>query len=170
MIGGAGSLGTAASYAGNIAITPSNSLFNYASSATQTLSGVVSGSGALQCSSGLLTLSGSNSYTGGTYVSGGTLVLGSAAAIRDSGSLGMYIGAGAANIQVPITARQGNWQMNMEVSRISAARWPAVQGAQIGTSGGGFPTLYLGSGTLKMTSGSLSFSAALNRIQHRLRQ
>ena len=50
-------------------------ILNYASSSPQTLSGVISGTGALQVTgSGTLTLSGTNTYTGNTTVSsGGTL-------------------------------------------------------------------------------------------------
>jgi len=48
---------------------------NY-SSATQTVPGIISGSGALSESSGTLTLSAINTYTGGTTVNGGTLNLG----------------------------------------------------------------------------------------------
>jgi autotransporter-associated beta strand protein len=70
-IGGAGSLnsGTAVSLAGG-------TTFDHASSAAQTLSGVISGTGALSKSgSGTLILSGLNTYTGGTTVTKGILAL-----------------------------------------------------------------------------------------------
>jgi autotransporter-associated beta strand protein len=60
---------------------------NYNSSAAQTLSGVISGGGALSQASGTLTLSVINTYTGGTTVNGGTMNLGiggSAGTIRNN--------------------------------------------------------------------------------------
>ena len=80
VIGGAGSLG-AGSYAGNIT---DGGTFEYSSSATQTLSGVISGAGALtQNGTGTLTLTGVNTYTGNT-----TIASGSTLQIGGSGSLG----------------------------------------------------------------------------------
>ena len=52
---------------------------------SQTLSGVISGTGLLQVNNGTLTLSGANTYTGGTTISGGTLQVGTSGT---SGSLG----------------------------------------------------------------------------------
>ncbi|WP_297725242.1 autotransporter-associated beta strand repeat-containing protein, partial [Limnohabitans sp. Rim8] len=71
-----GSLG-GGNYAGNIAIS-SGGTFQYASSVNQTLSGDISGLGALTkdtSGTSTLTLSGTNSYTGKTTVSAGTLNL-----------------------------------------------------------------------------------------------
>jgi fibronectin-binding autotransporter adhesin len=77
VIGGAGQLGSG-SYAGTI--TFSGGTFTYSSSASQTLSGTISGPGALiQNGPGTLTLSGAgNNYSGLTTVAGGTLVVSSA--------------------------------------------------------------------------------------------
>lgn len=72
IIGGAGQLGSG-SYAGTIALS-SGTVFNHASSATQTLSGVISGAGVLsKTGSGTLTLSGANSYSGGTTFNSGMI-------------------------------------------------------------------------------------------------
>jgi len=73
-IGGSGKLGNG-TYAGAIA---NAGTFTYNSSAAQTLSGIMSGAGALvQSGSGTLTLTKANTYTGGTTInSGRTLTLG----------------------------------------------------------------------------------------------
>jgi autotransporter-associated beta strand protein len=89
-ISGAGSLGNGA-YAGNIT---NYGVLSYASSAPQTLSGVISGAGTLtQSGSGTLTLSGTDTYTGGTTISGGTLALASTGSINSSPSLTIAAGA-----------------------------------------------------------------------------
>jgi autotransporter-associated beta strand protein len=81
-IGGAGQLG-----GGNYssAIT-NNGLFDYDSSANQSLTGIISGTGTLlKTGAGTLTLSAVNSYLGGTVVGNGMLVLtvgGSAGTLR----------------------------------------------------------------------------------------
>jgi autotransporter-associated beta strand protein len=80
-IGGAGLLGNG-NYAG--AIT-NNGTFDYASSNLQTLSGVISGSGAVVVDgAGTLTLTGANTYTGNTTVNGGTLELAQATLATNS--------------------------------------------------------------------------------------
>ena len=79
-IGGAGQLGSGA-YSANIA---DNGTFTYNSTAAQTLSGVISGTGVLvKSAASTLTLSGANLYSGGTTISAGTL---SVNAIADSGT------------------------------------------------------------------------------------
>jgi len=78
-IGGAGRLGNG-TYAGAISLA-TGCTFNYDSSAAQTLSGIISGSGGLiQNGTGTLTLSGQNTLGGGVTVSSGTLL--------ENGSLG----------------------------------------------------------------------------------
>jgi autotransporter-associated beta strand protein len=73
-IGASGRLGFG-SYAGNIAINSLASLFIYSGTYNQTLSGIISGTGALtQNGSGTLTLTGANTYTGETSVTAGQLI------------------------------------------------------------------------------------------------
>ena len=80
-ISGAGKLGNGA-YAGTIG---NSGVLQYSSSAAQTLSGIISGSGALiKDGAGDLTLSAQNTYSGSTTVSNGTLVLGSFRALGNS--------------------------------------------------------------------------------------
>jgi autotransporter-associated beta strand protein len=88
-IGGSGSLGS-----GNYAATIANSgTFNYNSSAAQTLSGLISGTGSLGLNgAGTLTLSAANSYSGGTTVSAGTLQVGVDSAIPAGSSVIMANG------------------------------------------------------------------------------
>jgi autotransporter-associated beta strand protein len=91
-IGGAGNLG-GGNYAGNIA---DYSALNYNSSAAQTLSGIISGSGGLTKSgTNTLTLSGANTFSGTTTVGGGTLSVpaGGQIAAANSGG-GNYIVVG----------------------------------------------------------------------------
>jgi autotransporter-associated beta strand protein len=81
-IGGSGTLGLG-SYAGNIA---NGGTLNFATSANQTLSGILSGTGTAKLNksgTGTLTLSGANTYTGKTTISAGTLSINS---IRDVSS------------------------------------------------------------------------------------
>ena len=77
------------SYGGNIAINTSG-LFSYWGTSSLTLSGAISGSGALQqnYSTGILVLTGSNtSFTGTTNIVGGTLSLGNSNALGSSGAI-----------------------------------------------------------------------------------
>jgi autotransporter-associated beta strand protein len=77
-ISGAGQLGSG-SYSGNIS---NAGVFKYASSANQTLSGTISGTGALiKNGNGTLTLSDANTYTGATTITAGTLSVSAASAM-----------------------------------------------------------------------------------------
>ena len=84
-IAGSGYLG-GGNYSGNIM---NNAKFVYQSTASQTLSGVISGSGNLEKSgAGSLILSGANNYTGNTIVNAGTLEL-----LATTGQLKFALGA-----------------------------------------------------------------------------
>jgi autotransporter-associated beta strand protein len=75
-IGASGRLG-GGSYAGNLT---NNAAFIYSGTNNQTLSGIISGTGALtqNNSSSTLTLSGNNTYTGATTINAGTIEIGAA--------------------------------------------------------------------------------------------
>ncbi len=93
-IGGGGQLGSGA-YAGNLAIADT---FTYGSSASQTLSGIVSGAGTLNANgSGTLTLtSGSNSFSGPVNIgNNGTLTIGGAGVLASGGYSGSIADNGA---------------------------------------------------------------------------
>jgi autotransporter-associated beta strand protein len=92
-IGGAGVLGSG-TYADNLAL-PASASFTYDSTASQTMSGVISGPGALTVAAGTLTLSGLNTFTSGVMISGGTLKIGGAGDLGDlgGGSGGNYSAA-----------------------------------------------------------------------------
>ena len=89
-ITGAGQLGGGA-YAAAIA---NSGVFNYNSSASQILSGVVSGGGTLNKNgSGTLTLSAADNYSGATTIGAGTLALGSAGSLNNTPSITLAAGA-----------------------------------------------------------------------------
>ncbi len=134
-IGGSGSLGTTApgvgTYAGAIA---DNGTFEYSSSAMQTLSGVISGAGAVTVDgTGTLALTQTNAYTGATTIASGTLALTGTGSIAASSGI---VDNGA-----------------FDISGTAA-------GASITTlSGSG--AVALGAQTLTLTSASGTFAGAL---------
>ena len=126
-IAGAGQLG-AGNYSGNIT---NNGAFIYASSATQTVNGAVSGSGSLTQSAGSLTLTGTISYTGSTTVTGGALTF-------SGGSTGTLGGITVAGPGATLNIQAGGY---------------AVGGGGIFVGGA------LGSGTVNQTGGSLTWNS-----------
>ncbi|MDB4055488.1 autotransporter-associated beta strand repeat-containing protein, partial [Akkermansiaceae bacterium] len=97
-IGGAGSLGSG-SYAGTIA---NSGTFEYNSSANQTLSGVISGTGSVvKGNTGTLTLTGANTYTGATFINEGTL------AITNATALGSTVGETTINTNAKLNISGG---------------------------------------------------------------
>ena len=74
-IGASGRLGSG-NYTGQIAITGLTSGFIYSGTNNQTLSGIISGTGALtKNGTGTLTLTGANTYTGATSISAGSIIV-----------------------------------------------------------------------------------------------
>ena len=103
-IGGSGSLGSG-NYAGAIA---NSGTLEYSSSAAQTLSGAITGAGALvkDTSASTLTLSATNTYTGLTTVNGGTLQLNATTATSNvlPSSNAVTLGGGTLALQGSLTS------------------------------------------------------------------
>ena len=138
VVGGTASLGSGGNYVGNIAIA-SGALLSFNSTANQSFSGAISGSGALTMSgNSQLALYGNNNYTGPTTISAGTLVIGG------TGSLG-----------------SGNYAGNIAISSAAFLNYngSAAQTFSGVLSGAGQLNQY-GSGVLTLT-GSSSFNGTI---------
>lgn len=85
-LGGSGTL-AGGNYGGAVSLVTNSSSLAVATTANQTLSGAISGSGSLaKSAAGTLTLSGSNNYSGGTTISGGRVITTSSNALGDASS------------------------------------------------------------------------------------
>ncbi len=152
-IGGAGNLGSGA-YSGSIAIG-SGSVFEYSSSAAQTLSGPISGLGSLlkETGTGTLILSGSNtSFTGPVTLSSGVLTLGNTSALSAASALTL---SGTSSLRTSVQNATINAPINISDT-------PAIHAPDFGT-GSTTSTLTLAgaiSGTGSLTFSSLSAVAS----------
>ena len=123
-LGGAGRLNSG-NYGYNIT---NNAEMVYGSSAVQTLSGAISGSGTITQNSGTLTLSGTNTYSGATTVNGGYLAFSSVAAVGSTseitvngaygsgGHLRFDSGTNDGTISTPISVIGGTYDWHMSVA------------------------------------------------------
>jgi fibronectin-binding autotransporter adhesin len=121
-------------------------------SAVDTFSGVISGSGNLVLLSGTQTLTGANTYTGSTVISGGTLRLGQAAitnAITDNATLSFF-STGPIAMTGVISGTGAVTQTGSGTTTISTAQ--AYTGATIISSG----TLALSAGGSILSSSGLA--------------
>ncbi|MEI7898983.1 MAG: autotransporter-associated beta strand repeat-containing protein [bacterium] len=155
-IGGAGLLGFGA-YAASIT---NNGAFIYSSTAAQTLSGVISGSGVLtKANSGTLTLTGPNTYTGATANNAGVLTIQNATALGTAAA-GTTVASGAA-LQI-----QGDITVGAEALSLNGTG-PGTGGALRNISGAnvwqGTVTL-AGAARINSDAGSLTFNTAANSI------
>jgi autotransporter-associated beta strand protein len=165
LIGGSGSLGNG-NYAGTIT---NNGSFTYASSATQTISGVISGSGSLEKEgAGTLILTAANTYTGATTVDAGTLAITNASALG-AGTAGTTVNTGGTldlrnvtGVAEPITLAGGTLAVSTGSSSVTSPMTITgtstidVDGAQLTLS-----NTVSGSGSLDKTgTGTLLLEAA----------
>jgi autotransporter-associated beta strand protein len=128
-IAGAGVLGSG-TYAGAISVA-SGSIFKYNSTATQTVSGIVSGAGALtKDNTGSLTLSAANTLTGATTVTAGNLVWS-----------GMGIGSNNTNIT-------GGYQLTTSALAVAAGATVTVTNGTNDFSSANGGTALSGAGTI----------------------
>ncbi len=112
LISGSGSLNGGV-YAGAVGVA-STSSFQYASSASLKLSGVISGAGSITMGSGAgtLTLAGNNLYTGGTLVASGTLQVNSATALGASSSAVTVSSGGAIDLYGTVMTNTNSLTLN----------------------------------------------------------
>ena len=145
-IGGAGQLDSG-NYAGEISIGAGATL-EYGSSADQTLSGAISGAGALvKTNSGTLTLSGPNTYTGDTTISNGVLQLSSGASL--SADTAIYLTSpGKLDLDGSITQRVS--QLFLDGTALAAGTWGSSSSSAFNTD----DTTFQGSGMLLVTVGT----------------
>jgi autotransporter-associated beta strand protein len=142
-LGGAGRF-NAGSYNGAISLSSASSVLQIATSANQTLSGAISGSGSLvKSSTGTNTLSGANSYAGATTVSGGTLIASHANALGDA--------AGAVTVST-----NGVLRVNANMTRTGTV---TVNGGELGTDNGS--TLTNNGGGFVLTGSSAAAAVVL---------
>ena len=135
-------------YTGATAIGSGGTL-EFGNAANQTLSGSISGAGALATiGPGMLILTGSNSYSGGTTIGGGTLQMGSALALGSTnGSLAVNGGA-------------------LDLNGKSATVGALSGGGTVDNRGGGFCTLSVGAndasggfgGVIQNTTGTVALT------------
>ena len=141
-----------------IAIGSSNGTVKTANALT--LSGTVSGSGALtKDGAGTVTLSGANTYTGTTTVSAGTLTLNGGSAIADAGAVTVNSGATltlSAGETIGSLTGSGSVTLGANTLTVALSSGSATFSGAIGGTGGLTKT---GTGTLTL-SGTNTYSGA----------
>lgn len=168
---GTGSLG-GGNYPGDISLD-TTTIFNYLSSANQTLAGAISGAGSLSVGGGgTVTLSGASTFSGNATVSSGSaLVLGSGGGYTfhlSDGSANKITGGGAATLNgsfsvdtAAVTATSGSWTLVDVTSKSFGAGFGLdgftgpVGDVYTRTSGGQSWTFNKASGVLDLSSAAI---------------
>jgi len=132
---------------------------NYNNPGSQTVSGIISGSGAVSQTTGTLTLSGNSTFTGGTTINGGTMNLG--------------IGGGTGAVRNNLTINPGA-KVNLTVADalgytagVCVTNVNIVGGTLTNSSGGNesFITKFnLTGGTMSSSGGAFNFNGASSAI------
>ncbi len=140
------SLGTGGTYAQAIALN--GGALAYGSSASQTLTGIVSGTGTLSQSSGNLTLTAANTYSGATTINGGTLTVSGTGAINSTsgiainGASAKYVHTSSVASTRTITVTQGTLDGTGTVGAVTVGNGT---GGVIANGNGASSSLTLGS-------------------------
>jgi autotransporter-associated beta strand protein len=164
-IGSTGRLG-GGSYEGDIA---NNGTFIYSGTNNQTLSGIISGSGALtqNVANSTLTLSGNNTYTGATTISAGTLSISSIGNVGENSAIGagsiIKIGGGGTSGYLSYTGGGATTNKTIDLSGTTGSAYIFQNGASdllkftsnFTASGSGIKTLFLYGTGLGEIAGSI---------------
>ena len=152
---GAGTLGGGAY---GLAITDNGAL-NFNSSSSQTLSGIISGTGGLNAlGAGTLTLSANNTYSGATTISGGTLVLSGGSLLTNSASI---VVASNAVFNVAGLSSAFTLAASLSSQSFSNSAPGAIINGAINCAMGTLSLVYNGANSsFTVTNGTMSLSAA----------
>ena len=168
-IGGGGSLGSGA-YSGNIS---NSGTFTLNTTAAQTLSGTVSGTGSLiKSNTNTVVLSGNNTYSGGTTLSAGTLQIGHANALGTTGTI--TLGGGTLQYGSGITtdlssrfstAASQAYNIDTGINNVTYASALTSSGGTLTKNGSGMLTLNNAgntySGATAINGGTLNLASSL---------
>ena len=168
VIGTAGSLNSGA-YAGTIV---NNGELVYGSSAAQTLSGIISGTGSVTkdtSSSSTLTLSGANTFNGGLVIKAGAVTLGTSAKAGGAGSITIgAAGSADATLNLPGSLSFGNpiilgGSSGTLLITQGSANTTSVTGGVTGTGNLSFNKSNTG-GAFQFSSGSLNNTGTITIV------
>ncbi|MGD1084165.1 MAG: MBG domain-containing protein [Verrucomicrobiota bacterium] len=140
-----------------------NTALTYNSSAAQTVSGMISGTGALIVSgSGTLTLTGADTYSGGTLISSGALALGGGGSIADTTNI--LIGGGAtfdvSGLTSPFALASGQTLTGLGATGTIVGNVNMNSGALGIHYTNGSPTLVIAGGGLTMNNNAVTVTVS----------